>query len=176
MSELSGPVLIGYDGSTDARTAVEYAGTLLEGREAVVLTVWEPLLLHVRSAGVLAGFVPPTAMDIDADSEAAARQLAEEGAVLAGLAGIIATPRWEQEVPTVASTIDNVARELDASLVVTGSRGLSRLKALTLGSVSDQLLHNAHRPILVVPSAPDHTDVTGGSSGTENTNGPPAPE
>lgn len=165
---MTGPVLIGYDGSTDARTAVEYAGTLLEGREAVVLTVWEPLLLHVESAGVLAGFVPPTAMDIDADSEAAARQLAEEGAVLAGLAGIIATPRWEQEAPTVWATIDGVARELDASLVVTGSRGLSRVKALVLGSVSDHLLHRAHRPILVVPTqhdpdqlAADDADTTG---------------
>lgn len=159
---MNGPVLIAYDGSEDARAAVEFAGTLLEGRDAIVLTVWEPLLLQVESAGVMAAFIPPTAVDIDADSEAAARQIAEEGAMLAGLAGIIATPRWEQEAPTIWATVDDVARELDATLIVSGTRGLSRVKSLVMGSVSDRLLHNAGRPTLVVPAARNNEDAAVG--------------
>ena len=35
-----GPVLLCYDGSDNARQAIERAGQLLGGGEAVVLTVW----------------------------------------------------------------------------------------------------------------------------------------
>jgi hypothetical protein len=35
-------ILVGYDGSEDARTAIEEAGKLLGGQPATVLTVWGP--------------------------------------------------------------------------------------------------------------------------------------
>jgi hypothetical protein len=38
-----GPVLLSYDGSDAARRAIERAGQLLGGSEAIVLTVWESL-------------------------------------------------------------------------------------------------------------------------------------
>jgi Universal stress protein family len=38
-----GPVLLCYDGSDTAKRALERAGHLLGGDEAVVLTVWESL-------------------------------------------------------------------------------------------------------------------------------------
>ena len=37
----SGPVVLCFDGSEDARRAIEQAGRLLAPRPAVVLTVWE---------------------------------------------------------------------------------------------------------------------------------------
>jgi hypothetical protein len=37
-----GPLLLCYDGSEDARHAIERAGALLGGRQALVLTVWQP--------------------------------------------------------------------------------------------------------------------------------------
>jgi hypothetical protein len=49
----SGPVLLCYDGSESARQAIERAGRLLGGGNAVVLTVWESvgsaILRHTRS-------------------------------------------------------------------------------------------------------------------------------
>jgi hypothetical protein len=51
-------ILISYDGSTDAKAAIEHPGELLGGQTTTVLTVWEPfveVLAHlpwgVRDAG-----------------------------------------------------------------------------------------------------------------------------
>jgi nucleotide-binding universal stress UspA family protein len=47
----------------------------------------------------------------------------------------------------------DVADELDASVIVTGSRGLAGVRSVLLGSVSNHVLHHAHRPTLIVPPA-----------------------
>lgn len=36
-------VLIAYDGSAEARGAVEHAGRFLSAKNAYILTVWEPI-------------------------------------------------------------------------------------------------------------------------------------
>lgn len=43
-----------------------------------------------------------------------------------------------------------VARELEADLIVVGSRGLGRMKSAVLGSTSHDVLANSDRPVLVV--------------------------
>ena len=50
-----------------------------------------------------------------------------------------------------------VAREIDADLIVVGSRGLGRMKSAVLGSTSHDVLENSDRPVLVVRE----TDVPG---------------
>ncbi|MDU0825964.1 MAG: universal stress protein [Negativicoccus succinicivorans] len=47
-------------------------------------------------------------------------------------------------------TILTVADELNADLIVIGSRGLGSVKGLVLGSASKYVLHHATRPVLVV--------------------------
>jgi nucleotide-binding universal stress UspA family protein len=42
-----------------------------------------------------------------------------------------------------------LARSRDADLIVVGSRGLGAVKGLVLGSVSNAILHQADRPVLV---------------------------
>jgi nucleotide-binding universal stress UspA family protein len=53
----------------------------------------------------------------------------------------------------VAQALSAAADDLDADMIVVGSRGRSNVASLTLGSVSHKLLHLARRPMLVVPSA-----------------------
>ncbi len=148
-------ILISYDGSADARTAIEHAGELLGGQPATVLTVWETLsevLAHTPSGfGLAAGDLDFE--KIDAASEAAAQATAAEGAELARKAGLTAEPQTRQQTTTVAAAILDAAADVDASAIVAGSRGLTGIKSLLLGSVSHALLHQTDRPVMVVPSA-----------------------
>jgi nucleotide-binding universal stress UspA family protein len=47
-----------------------------------------------------------------------------------------------------------LADERDAALIVLGSHGWGAIKRMWFGSVSTRVLHDAHRPVLVVPSDP----------------------
>jgi nucleotide-binding universal stress UspA family protein len=146
------PLLVAYDGSADAKTALEYAATLFPGHEAVVVTVWEPLLVTLAGAeSAAAGVVIPE--EADEEQAATAGRVAGEGAALAVSLGLKATPRPEADTFSVWKAIDDVADQLDAELIVTGSRGLTGLHSLLVGSVSAQVLKHARRPVLVVPSA-----------------------
>jgi len=49
--------------------------------------------------------------------------------------------------------IVQLAEELDAGLVVTGSRGLGGVRRALMGSVSDSVVRHAHCPVLVVREA-----------------------
>ena len=49
-----------------------------------------------------------------------------------------------------AVEIVDLAEELDAGLVVVGSRGLGGIRRALMGSVSDSVVRHAHCPVLVV--------------------------
>lgn len=148
-------ILICYDGSPDAQAAIARAGDLFHGEAATVLTVWVPFIeVMARTGSGLA--LSPGIVDIeeiDAAAEVNARTRAEEGVERARRAGLDSQPRTRAQRTTVADAILAEAAELGASAIVVGTRGLSGLKSLLLGSVSHGVLHRASIPVLVVPSA-----------------------
>ena len=56
-----------------------------------------------------------------------------------------------------ASVIEEEARQEHADMIVMGSRGLSGLKHLLLGSIAERVVQKAHCPVLTVnhPDEPD---------------------
>lgn len=145
-------ILICYDGSADARAAVEQAAKLFPAEPATVLTVWEEYVeLVVRSS---LGFVPsiPDADEVDEASRKAAETRAAEGAALASGLGMAATSKAASHATTTALSILAEADAMDATAIVMGSRGLTGVKSLLLGSVSHELIQHADRTVVVVPS------------------------
>ncbi|NEA24903.1 universal stress protein [Actinomadura bangladeshensis] len=146
-------VLIAFDGSDDSQAAVQYAARHLKAEPTVVMTVWEPLLTQLSWAPLAAAV--PVAAEAPGDKyeeEKQAEQLARKGADLAIAAGLTDVAiRAERGGGPVWAAIVDVADELNASLIVTGSRGLAGARSVILGSVSTRVLHHARRPVLVVP-------------------------
>jgi nucleotide-binding universal stress UspA family protein len=147
-------VLLCYDGSTDAKSAIDRAGRLLTSAPAIVLSVWEPFIDVLARVGLGMTAIPPLddPQAVDAASERNARELAEAGAKRAREAGLAAAPRTAERDGTLAAAILDVADEVEADVIVLGTRGLSGVKSLLLGSVSHAVLQDADRPVMVVPS------------------------
>lgn len=145
-------ILIAYDGSDDAQTAIQRAGELFSGQSATVLTVWERFVDVVTrvGAGIPVGDVDYEALDRAYHDQA--RDQAEEGAERARRAGLDAQPRIRARERTIAATILAEADETGAEAIVLGTRGLTGPKALLLGSVSHAVVQRAHLPVMVVPS------------------------
>ncbi|MEV1171312.1 universal stress protein [Nonomuraea sp. NPDC049784] len=150
-------ILIAYDGSDDAKAAIAFAGEIMRGESAVVLTVWERMAMTSARASVGLMMTVDQLGEEDKAIEEAMVELAQRGANLARDAGLDAIPRCDVDSLAVWSTIVDVANEIDAKLIVTGTRGLGGVRSLLLGSTSDRVLHHARRPVLVVPAPENST-------------------
>ena len=147
------PVLFCYDGSDGSKTALAAAVELIKPADAVVLVVWTPAAVQLAQAGSFLVAIPNEG-EIDEQEAGIARQLAEEGAAGARGRGYNASARIAQANDSVARTIDEVAQEIDAALVVCGQRGRGAIRSALLGSVSHALAAHAKRPVLIAPEHP----------------------
>ncbi len=147
------PVLFCYDGSDGSRTALTAAAELIKPADAVVLVVWTPAAVELTRAGSFVVAIPNEG-EIDEQEAATARQIAEDGAEGARTRGYNATARIAQANESVAKTIDEVAEEIDAGLVVCGQRGRGAIGSALLGSVSHALAAHTKRPVLIAPQHP----------------------
>jgi len=147
-------ILICYDGSPDAAAAVERAATLFPDQPATVLTVWEPFVEVATRTTIGFGLIPsiPDPDEIDDASRQAAEKTAGEGAKLATEHGLTAQARTCAQTMTIADALLVEAERIGADAIVMGSRGLSGVKSLQLGSVSHELIQHADRAVIVVPS------------------------
>jgi len=150
----SGPVLIAYDGSPDARAAIAAAGRLVSVRRAVVVHVWSSLVRHTSTGRTIEAapmkefraFVS----DYDRIFAEAAESEAAEGVALAREAGFEVSGETLESDGSAWHAIADAAERHAAALIVTGSRGRGRVASALLGSVSSGLVHNAETPTLVI--------------------------
>jgi nucleotide-binding universal stress UspA family protein len=150
MAAAEGPLLICYDGSEDAKHAIERAGDLLGGRHAVVVTVWQPFaqLGSFAWSGATAPMVDFVALDRSAAEDSG--RMANEGVAIAQKASLEAEPVAVKATGPVWKTILEIADGRDAAMIVMGSRGLTGVRSMLLGSVSSAVVHHADRPTLVI--------------------------
>jgi nucleotide-binding universal stress UspA family protein len=147
------PVLFCYDGSDGSKTALAAAAEMIKPADAVVLVVWMAAAVQLARAGSFVVAVPNEG-EIDDQEAAIARQIADEGAARARERGYNASARIAQATESVARTIDEIAREIDAGLVVCGQRGSGMIGSALLGSVSHALAIHTKRPLLIAPQHP----------------------
>jgi nucleotide-binding universal stress UspA family protein len=150
---VNGPVLFCYDGSDGSKTALAAAVELIKPADAVVLAVWMPAAVQLARAGSFIVAVPNEG-EMDEQEVATARKIAEEGAATARDRGYNASARVAQANESVARTIDEIAEEIDAGLVVCGQRGRGAIGSALLGSVSHALAAHTRRPVLIAPQHP----------------------
>jgi nucleotide-binding universal stress UspA family protein len=144
-------LLLAVDGSKSAERAVQaliqHAGRLRERPALDVVFVHLP----VRPVGAVHGI---------AVSSEAVEQYYAQGAqeVLAGCKRALGEAGLAFEshllVGDPAETIARFARERGSDMIFMGTRGMSTIGNLFLGSTANKVLHLAHVPVVLVP--PEH--------------------
>ena len=132
-------ILLAANGSPSSRKAADVAADIGEkyGAEVVVLHVHEQKISMLGASVVDQPYEDPNFVDEMVRALKDAGVSARSEVQTAPLGG----------VPHV---ILEMAKELDAGLIVMGSRGLSDWEGLFLGSVTQRVLHLAERPVFVV--------------------------
>jgi nucleotide-binding universal stress UspA family protein len=148
------PVLLCFDGSHDAAVAIASAGQVLSPGNAVVLTVWEPVAVWepYDPATILSAPLEKLAdhaLGLDEITKELAQEKVARGVELAAEAGF--RPQGRMVRGKAWRKICDVARELDAEVIVVGARGLGRVRGTLMGSVSSAVGVHANRPVLIVP-------------------------
>jgi nucleotide-binding universal stress UspA family protein len=145
-----GPLLVCYDGSEDAKHAIESAASLIGNRQALIATVWQPFagMESLTWSGTTASGVNFVELD-HAAAEGGART-ADDGVRIAREAGLDAEPVTEKSAGPVWKTILELADRHDAAAIVMGCRGFTGIRSVLLGSTSSAVVHHADRPTLVV--------------------------
>lgn len=137
-------ILLPFDGSAPAMEAVKLAIRLAgEGLKAsvVLANVQEPASLYEL-------VVAHDPQVIEQVSAAAGANTLKPAQVLLDVAGIA----YETEVATgdPAHTLVDILENYGCDLVVMGANGISTLRSALLGSVSNELLHAAGVPVMIV--------------------------
>jgi nucleotide-binding universal stress UspA family protein len=133
-------IVVGVDGSPTADAALTWAIAAARDHGAVVEVVhaWQPSQLTPATSFALA--------DVTA-AEAAAQRLLDEVVDATDTEGVTV----ERTLTLAAPGRGLVEAAERADLVVVGARGHGLLANLVLGSVSQQVVQHAPRPVVVVP-------------------------
>jgi len=150
-----GPCLVvGYDGSEPARAAVTYAAERAGRRGRLFI---------VHATGSLAHWMgAPSEQVVTGDREGHGRALLDELLLEAG--NVLLDSDFELELASGSApdALVEVARAHDADEIVLGTRGQGRVGSL-LGSVAQEVLHLADRPVVVIPynAVREHAEAQG---------------
>ena len=137
------------DGSEAADAALPYAKGLADGEGHKLVVVHSNELLTGRAGGY------PVYADED-ELQTKIRHQADE--LRSG--GLDVTVKIVTgSTHGAAHVVAEVARELDADVIVVGTHGHTAIGGLLLGSVTQRLLHITTCPVLAVPASAERVDA-----------------
>ena len=140
-------IVLSVDGSEDSDKAVRTTGELARQNGSNVLVV-HGRDLALMGPPVPSAPVPPRQLDLETEEEAqrlvddAVSQLREQGVDVKGMV----LPNQGR----LAQQIVEAAEADHATAIVLGSRGMSRLHELMIGSVADKVIRLSKVPVLLV--------------------------
>lgn len=150
--ELLKRVVVGTDGSTEARIAADWAARwcLLNDLPMELLAVGGTVAAYARTTDRpnLAA-MQEEFKELEARLEATAQEIQDANP------GLILTTRVEKDVPAARL----VAESSNETLLVIGTRGLGGAVAAMLGSVADQVVTHALGPVVVVPESAQRVPI-----------------
>jgi nucleotide-binding universal stress UspA family protein len=133
-------IVVGYDDTPGSRRALERAAMLARALGAkLVVTSVTPVMI---SAGRSAGPIDPADRP-----EKHAEELEQARAYLEGQ-GLEAD--YRQAIGEPADAIVELADQVDADMIVIGTREPNLIQRLTGQSVSEAVSHHTHRDVLIV--------------------------
>jgi len=140
-------IVVGVDGSEGSADALRWAIDLATGMDAEVIAVHAHELPRYVPRAAGAPYVP----ELESWERLARQDF--ELRLCAPLVSSGLRHRMVFEVGAPGEVLLEVAERAAADLIVTGRRGRSELVELLAGSVSQRMVHRAHCPVVVVPSA-----------------------
>jgi nucleotide-binding universal stress UspA family protein len=143
MSVLPERILLPTDGSKDAVRAAEAASDLAKrcGAELHVVHVWH----DVR--GFAHDFVKR-------ELRRQGQEILDEQVKKIRASGVEVTKAYLRKGRT-SNEVIALSKEIDADLLVVGSRGLGTVRRILMGSQSEEIVHHAQVPVLVLTGAED---------------------
>ncbi|HBX79263.1 MAG TPA: universal stress protein [Acidimicrobiaceae bacterium] len=145
-SESGFTVVVGIDGSSNSRAALDWAfeeASLRGGGTVTAVMAWTYAPTAAAGYG-MGGFLPP-ADSMQAASEAALENVLEGVVPPAGVS-------FKQVVGEGAPSQLLIELSADANMIVVGKRGHGGFLGLLIGSVATQVANHATCPVVIVPS------------------------
>jgi nucleotide-binding universal stress UspA family protein len=135
-------IVVGVDGSDNARTALRWAADLARALDAEIVAV--------HSVGLLERFAAGQHQQLDTAIADARHRFDTDLSVVLDDPEVRSTRLLRDGNPV--TVLLSVAEEFDAGLIVVGSRGLGGYPELLLGSTSTQIAQHSTRPVVIIPS------------------------
>lgn len=137
-------ILIPVDGSDLSLKALRVAVSLLQqglSGSLVIANVQEPATLYEMA-------VAPDGEMLERVSTAAGVDALEKAESLLMDEGVV----YEREIGTgdPAHTIIDIGERFACDMIILGARGVSAMRSALLGSVSNEVLHGAQVPVMIV--------------------------
>ncbi len=144
MTQTIKEILVPVDGSENCLRASRMAVDLAEGIGARVHLFY----VFPASSVEIIGMAGMSRDDIDQAAQAAAQRVFDKVRAELGQTGVELTE--ETSVGDPAEEVIRYTEDDRDVLVMIGRRGLSRMQALLLGSVSEKVIRHARSPVMVV--------------------------